>query len=136
MPPKTPVIFWAVIEPRLPTTALTAQNIRALMRNDEWIAIEYRNAQLVFIEQFAKIECSVTFDTAVLAELFKLTRSCMRAICAKAQRNQRPLDRPPLVRDHEFEPCQMIRDKAVTCNSVTKRELINYIEANFCRPCL
>jgi hypothetical protein len=59
-----------VIEPRLSTTSLTAQDIRTLMHNDEWIAIESRIAQLAFIEQFTKTECGVTFDATVLAELF------------------------------------------------------------------
>jgi hypothetical protein len=64
---KTPAISQVMIEPPLSTTALTVQDIRALMNRDEWIAIESRNAQLAFIEQFAKTECGVTFHTTVLA---------------------------------------------------------------------
>jgi hypothetical protein len=30
---------------------------------------------MIFLEQFAKTECSVTFDTTVFAEFFKLTPS-------------------------------------------------------------
>jgi hypothetical protein len=116
----------------LSTTSLTAQDIRALMRNDEWIAIESRNTQLVLIEQFAKIECGVTFDTTVLTELFELTLSRVRTIWAKAQRKERPSYHPPAFSDEqEFELCQMIRDKAVTGNHVMKSDLINYIGANF-----
>jgi hypothetical protein len=63
-------IFWAVIESRLSNTVLTAQDIRALMRNDEWVGIKCWNAQLVLIEQFAKTEYGATFDITVLAKLF------------------------------------------------------------------
>jgi hypothetical protein len=118
MPLKTPAISRPVIEPSLSTTALTGQNLRAFTRNDEWIAIESRTTQLLFIEQFA--------------ELSELTRSRVRAIHAKVQRKQRPPCHPLVLSDEqEFELCQMIRDKAVTSNYVKQRGLINYIEANF-----
>jgi hypothetical protein len=63
----------AMVEPRSSTTPLTAQDIRALMRNDEWI--KSWNTQLVFVEQFAKTKHGATFDTLFLAELFELTHS-------------------------------------------------------------
>jgi hypothetical protein len=121
-----------VIEPRLSITVPTAQDIPALMRNDQWITIESRSAQLVFIEQSAKIECGGAFNTTVPAELFELTRSRVPAIRAKAQRKQRPPYRlPAMSNEQEFERWQMIRGKAVTGSYVTKIELINYIEASF-----
>jgi hypothetical protein len=99
-----------------------AQDIRALMRNDEWIAIESWNAQLAFIRQFAKTECGIIFDTTGLAELFKFTRARMPAVRAKRQRKHHPPYRPLALPDEqEFEPCQMIPDKAVTGNYVRKR---------------
>jgi hypothetical protein len=59
MTPKNSAISCPVIGLHLYTIALTAHDSRALMRKDEWIAIESRNAPLVFIKQFAKIKCSV-----------------------------------------------------------------------------
>jgi hypothetical protein len=50
MLPETAGISRAVIEPRSFTTAFRAQDIRALTGNDEWIVIESRNAQLLFVE--------------------------------------------------------------------------------------
>jgi hypothetical protein len=97
-----------VIEPRLSAAALTAQDVCAFMRNDEWIAIEFRNAQLAFIEQFAKIEFGGRFDPTVLAELFDLTSSRVRTIQANVQRKQWPPYRPPTLSDQQaFELCQM-----------------------------
>jgi hypothetical protein len=58
MPPKTAAIFRARTKPRLSTTTLTAQDIRALMRTDQRTAIESRNGQLVFLEQFSKLNAA------------------------------------------------------------------------------
>jgi hypothetical protein len=91
MPPKAPALPHNIIEPRLSATALTAQDIRALFRNEEWIAIEWQNAQLVFVEEFTQRDYGVTFETACLAGLFELTRSRVRTIRAKTQKEQRPL---------------------------------------------
>jgi hypothetical protein len=60
----------AVIEPRLSATVLAPQDIDALMRNGEWIAIESGNAKIVLIEQFAKTQCGVA-----LIPQFSLTYS-------------------------------------------------------------
>jgi hypothetical protein len=57
---------------------LTAQDIRALFRSEEWIAIESRKAQLVFVEEFAQKDCGVTIDTTCLAEIFEMSRSRVR----------------------------------------------------------
>jgi hypothetical protein len=105
MPPKPPDISQAVIEPHLSTTALTAQDIRAPMRNDEWITIEPRKAQLVLIEQFTKTECGVTFDSTVLAELFELARSRVREIRVMAERKQPPPYHPPLCPTNRRSSC-------------------------------
>jgi hypothetical protein len=53
MPAKTPAISRAVTDPCSFATALAAQDIRVLTCNGEWIAVEFRNAQFSFIEQFA-----------------------------------------------------------------------------------
>jgi hypothetical protein len=62
MPPEAPAISLVVIEPPLSPTDHTVRDIHVLMRNNEWTAIDSRNAQLVFIEQFAKIKCGGTFN--------------------------------------------------------------------------
>jgi hypothetical protein len=59
MPPKAPALPSNIIEPHLSATALTAQDIRALFRNEGWIAIESRNAQPVFLEELAQNNCGV-----------------------------------------------------------------------------
>jgi hypothetical protein len=86
MPPKAPDLPHNIIEPRLSATALMAHNIRPLFRNAEWITVESRNAQLVFVEEFARKDCGITFDILCLADVFELTRSRIRTIHAKAQK--------------------------------------------------
>jgi hypothetical protein len=115
MPARTLVILCAVIEPRLSTTALTTEDRYALLRNGEQIAIESRNAKLALFKHFTITECGGTSATPVLAGLFKLTRSRVRAVRARALRKQLPRYPPHAVSDeHESELCQVIRDKAVT----------------------
>jgi hypothetical protein len=65
---------------------LTARDICALLCNEEWIAREFRNAKLVFVDEFARTECGITFYTTLLSERFKFTYSRMRAICVNVQR--------------------------------------------------
>jgi hypothetical protein len=132
MLPKAPALPCNIIEPHLSTTALTAQDMSAVFRNEEWIAIESRNAQLVFVEEFTQKGCCITLDTTCIADEFELNRSRVRAIREKAPKNQRP---PhcllALSHERELQLCEMIQEKAITGNYVTKRELLNYVKANF-----
>jgi hypothetical protein len=84
------------------------------------------------VEEFAQKDCSITLDTTCLADVFELTRSRVRTVREKAQRKQRP-PRHPLALSHEQELqlCEMIREKKITGNYATKRELLNSVEANF-----
>jgi hypothetical protein len=132
MPPKALVVPRNIIESRLSATAPTAQDIRALFRNEEWISIESRDAQLVFVEEFAQKDCGVTFDTICLTDLFELTRSRIRTICTRAQKKQQPSHRPlALSNEQELQPCEMVREKVITRTYVKKRAFLNYVEANF-----
>jgi hypothetical protein len=75
MPPKGWFLPRNVIAPRLSATTLTAQDIRQRFRNEEWITIASRKAQLVFVEEFTQKDCGVTLDTTCLADVFELSRS-------------------------------------------------------------
>jgi hypothetical protein len=96
-----PAISRAVIEPRSSTTAIRAQNIRAVMRDDEWIAIESRNAQHVFIGQFARTECC-----EYLILLFSPNYSSVLVpVCEQFARRRKESNGRPIV----FLPCPMNR---------------------------
>jgi hypothetical protein len=84
------------------------------------------------MEEFTQKGCGVILDTTHLADVFELTRSRVRTIREKAQKKQQPPHRLLALSDEqEFQLCEMIREKAITENYVTKRELLNYVEANF-----
>jgi hypothetical protein len=76
----------SIIEPHLFATVLAAQDVRVLFRNAEWIAIESRNAQLAFVEELAQKDRGITLNTTCLADVFDLTRSCVRTVRAKEQK--------------------------------------------------
>jgi hypothetical protein len=106
MPRKAPALPRNITKPRL---SLMPQDIRRLFRNDEWITIESRNTQLVFVEEFAQKDCGVTFDTTCLADVFELTRSRVRTIREKTQKEQQPPHRLlVLSNEQEFQFCEMI----------------------------
>jgi hypothetical protein len=71
MPPKVLAMPRKEIEPRLSATGLSDQDIRALLRNDEWGASQSRNQQLVFLADFAQAECSRRI-------LVRLNANCLR----------------------------------------------------------
>jgi transposase len=84
------------------------------------------------VKEFAQKDCGVTLDTTCLAGYFGLTRFRIRTIRVKTQKKQRPPHRPlALSNKQELQLCEMIREKMITGNYVTKRELLNYVEANF-----
>jgi hypothetical protein len=83
--PKAPLMPREVIEPRLETSCLTTQDSLALLRIEAWNCLESRIAQLVFLADFAEIECVIPFDTQGLADLFQVTRSCACRMLYKAR---------------------------------------------------
>jgi hypothetical protein len=132
MPSKIPVIPRSTIEPPLSTTALPAQDVPALLRNEESIALETRSAPLVFLQEFAQTKCGGAFNIASLADLFKLARSRVHTVRVTAANKSRAPHRPiALSNEQESELCLMTREKSIARNYVTKRELLNSIQEYF-----
>jgi hypothetical protein len=68
----------------------------------------------------------------MLAEIFELTPSRVRTICAKAKKPERPPYRPCAIAEHQEDAvCEMIREGARTGNYVTQREVLNFVEREF-----
>jgi hypothetical protein len=84
------------------------------------------------VEEFVQQDCGITLDTTSLAVGVELTHSCVRTIREKAQKKQGPPHRRlALANKQELQLCEVIREKAIPGNYVTKRELLNDIEASF-----
>jgi hypothetical protein len=56
MPPKVLALPRERIERALCNTGVTAQDVRALLRSDDWCALHSPNEQLVFFYEFVKTE--------------------------------------------------------------------------------
>jgi hypothetical protein len=74
MPPKAAATSNEDCRPPLSNTHLTAQNIRRLMRSEEWNAIESRHVQIVYLVEFTQTECGLELDNRTLVNIFQLTR--------------------------------------------------------------
>jgi hypothetical protein len=85
MPPKAVVVSVEGLGPWLSNIQLSAQNMRWLMRGEEWNAIESRHAQIVFLVEFAQVECDITLDRRTLANLSQLSPPRIHEIRLKTQ---------------------------------------------------
>jgi hypothetical protein len=94
MPPKVPALPQNEIEPRLSATGLSAQHVRALLRADEWCALESRNQQVVFLYDFVMSECSISLPAAIIGQIFEILEARVWTIRSKAQNTARPGHRP------------------------------------------
>jgi hypothetical protein len=132
MPPKTPAIPREVLEPLLCATPLTAQDIRAVVRSDQWNTLQSRNAQVAFLAELAERQCGIQLLNPSLAEAFGQTASHIRTIRAKLRKKQKPPRRPlSLTNDQEKAIREMVRERAIAGIYVTQREVLNFVETEF-----
>jgi hypothetical protein len=66
-------------------TGVTAQDVRALLRSDDWCALHSRNEQLVFFYEFVKMDYSRSLTSEVLGQVFGIEPSHVRKIRSKAE---------------------------------------------------
>jgi hypothetical protein len=66
------------IERALCNTGVTAREVRALLRSDDWGALHSRNEQLVFFYEFVKMEYSRSLISEVLGQAFGIEPSHVR----------------------------------------------------------
>jgi hypothetical protein len=85
IPPKVLALSRERIERALCNTGVTAQDVRALFRSDDWCALDSRNEQLLFFYEFVKTEYSRSLTSEVLSQLFGIEPSHVRKIRSKAE---------------------------------------------------
>jgi hypothetical protein len=85
MPLKVLALPRERIERALCNTGVTAQDVPALLRSDDWCALHSRNEQLVFFFEFFKTECSRSLTSEVLGQAFGIEPSHIRKIRSKAE---------------------------------------------------
>jgi hypothetical protein len=92
--PNTPSISRDTLESKISSTPFSGQDIRALLRNDPWNDLESLNAQLVFLGEFASIECAHPLDIGHLADVFNLIRDRIRKVLTKSKKTGKAPHRP------------------------------------------
>jgi hypothetical protein len=132
MPLKVPAVPRNEIKPSLLITGLSAQDIRALLRADEWCALESRNHQVVFLYDFARSECSMSLPAAITEQVFKIHEAHVWKMRSKAQKTTRPGHRPfELSSEQEDAIVALIERGYSDGNFVTQRDLVNFAESEW-----
>jgi hypothetical protein len=132
MPPKVAALPREVLEPRLYATGVCAQDIRAMLRSPEWCALQSRNQQVVFMDDFIKNECGITLTAAALGAAFMIKGSHLRKIRSKAQNKSKAAHRPlALTEDDKSAVIRMIRNGHSSGNYITQRDVLNFVESQF-----
>jgi hypothetical protein len=136
MPPKVLALPRERIERTLCKTGVTAQNVRALLKSDDWCALHSHNEQLVFFDEFIKTEYNKSLTSEVLDHAFGIEPSHVRKICPKAEKKMRPPYRPAsLNEDQTTAVVAFIENGNRTRNYVTQRDFLYFVETNF-QKCL
>jgi hypothetical protein len=132
MPPKLLVLPGQSIERAICSTGITAQDVRVLLRSDDWCALHSRNEQLVFFYEFVKTEYSRSLASEALGQAFGIEPSHVRKICLKAEKKPKPPYRPDaLNEDQTATVVAFIENDHRTRNLVTQRDVLSFIETNF-----
>jgi hypothetical protein len=130
MPLKVAALPREVLEPRLYATEVCAQDIRAMLCSRESRALQSRNQQVVFMDDFITNECGITLTAAALAAEFMIEGSHLRKIRRKAQNKPKAAHRPlALTEDEESAVIRLIRDGNSSGNDVTQRDVLNVVES-------
>jgi hypothetical protein len=85
MPPKVPAIPGNETEPPFSITGLSVQDIRALLRANEWCAEESRNQHVVFLYDFSRSEWSISLPAPIVGQVFEIYEAHVWKIRSKAQ---------------------------------------------------
>jgi hypothetical protein len=107
-----------------------------MLRSPEWCALQYRNQQVVFTDDFIKTECGITLTAAALGAAFIIEGSQLRQIRSKAQNKPQAAHRPlALTEDEEFAVIRLSRDGYSSGNYVPQIDVLNFVESQF-QKCL
>jgi hypothetical protein len=88
--PKVLALLREHIERALCNTGVTAQDVRALLRSDDWCALHSRNGKLLFFYEFVKTEYSRSLTSEALGQAFAIEPSHVRKIHSKAEKKPKP----------------------------------------------
>jgi hypothetical protein len=93
-PPKVLALPRERIERALCNAVVTVQDVRVLLRSDDWCALHSRNEQLVFFYEFVKTEYGRSLTSEVLGQAFGIEPSHVRKTRSKAEKKPKPPYQP------------------------------------------
>jgi hypothetical protein len=131
MPPKVAALSREVLEPALTSAGMTAHDIRALLRSDAWRDLDSRNSEVVVLWDFSQSDGISQLGTSDIAKTFNSQGDHVSSIRPKAHPKKKLPYRPPALDSHQEENViHFIQDSFDSGNSVTQRELLNYVGKN------
>jgi hypothetical protein len=120
------------IERRLSIAGFSAQDIRALLREDEWCALESRSQQVVFLYDFTKSKCPISLPAVIIRRVFGIHEAHVWKIRSKPQKTARLGHRTfELSYEQERAIITSIERGHSDGNFVTQRDLLNFVEFQF-----
>jgi hypothetical protein len=129
MPPKLGPLPQEELQPLLQRTMISGQDIRALLRCEEFSECDSRNAQLVFLRDFCRDNCGITANNAFLSVAFGISPGNVAKILCKARKQPRPPGRPlSLSEEEEAAVITYIRETSRARNFVTRAAVLRFVE--------
>jgi hypothetical protein len=130
MLPKVGPLSREVFEPALTSAGMTVQDTCALLRSDEWCALDSRNAQVTFIHESCQINGRTRFNSRDIGIIFNIREDHVRSIRHKALIQKKP-SYPPLSLELYQKVVQVVRNGFASQNHVIQREIWHYVEQDF-----
>jgi hypothetical protein len=132
MLPKVFPLPRSEIKPYLSITGLSAQDIRALLRADEWCALKPQNQQIVFLYDFARSECPISLPAAIVGQVFEIHEAHIWKIRSKVQKTAQPGHCLfALSSEQEGAIVTLIKRGYSDENFITQRDLLNFAQSEF-----
>lgn len=132
MPPKALPLSKEEIYENSKYTIISPRDLRALTKNKTFIECKSRNEQIVVMQEFLKINCSISANAKLLGEVFNISAGNVRKILCDFRKIKKEAGRPlALSVEQENILLNEIKSKEETGNYMTQSDIFSYIENNF-----
>jgi hypothetical protein len=112
VPPKARPIPREAPEPAIYSSGMVAQVVRAVLRRNEWQALEPRSNQILGLREFAETDATSTLSTEDVANTFNIRANTIRQIRHRADlKQENPPRRLTLDPEQEADVVRLIRER-------------------------
>jgi hypothetical protein len=129
MPGRKPALGREALTLKLTQANISPQDIRVILRNEGFMAITTRNAQMANLKDLAWNLCQVSISPGDLAEIYEITEHHVRQILWKyAKKPDAHLGRPfSLTEDQEKQVIEEIKRRTFDEMYFTQAELLRWV---------